>query len=169
MRCDVDPCDTSPSDIPVFAEFAGLKWYQCENWDFGPSHGGGPSAVAINGGKDSIFPRVTRAENTDGVKRYRKVFGKNVGVSDWNEFYVNVIQNANQSFSRDHTAIVKGTLTDDMFDKPNDAAFSSTQAGLFTCAVGDYFALWIRQELYAGGTNPQRGQDIVIQIELMED
>ena len=79
MRCDVDPCDVSPIDLPVFAEFTGLKWYQCENWDFGASHGGGPSAVAINGGKDSIFPRVARAENTDGIKRYRKVFGKNVG------------------------------------------------------------------------------------------
>jgi len=168
MRCDIDPCDVSPVDLQVFADFTGLKWFQCENWDFGTDHGGGYSTVVINGGQDAIFPRVTRAQNADGVKRYRKVFGKNVGQSDWNEFYINIIKNANQSFARDHTAIAKGTLTDDMFDKPNDAAFSS-RAGPYTCQVGEYFALWIRQELYAGGTNPQRGQGIIIQIELQED
>ena len=169
MRCDVDPCDLSPSDIPLFAEFTGLKWYQCENWEFGVDHGGSYSDVAINGGKDSVFPRVTRSQNEDGVKRYRKVFGKNVGSSDWNEFYVNIIQNATSQFARDSIAIVAGTATDDMYDKPNDAAFSSTQAGPFTCTVGDYFAIWLKQELYAGGENPARGQDITIQIQLMED
>jgi len=169
MRFDIDPLDTAGYDLPVFAEFTGLKWYQCTNWDFGPSHGGGVSATVITGGKDSIFPRVTRTQNEDGVKRYRKVFGRNVGSSNWDEFNVIVTKNASATFSRDRTAIAPGTLTDDMFDKPNDDAFSESIAGPFTAAVNDYFALWIRQELYAGGTNPKRGQDIQIQIELMED
>ena len=169
MRLDIDPLDTSPFDTPVFAEFTGLKWYQCVTWDIGVDHGGGPSDVVITGGKDSIFPRVTRIQNEDGVKRYRKIFGRNVGSSNWDEFYVNIIQNASLTFTRDRTAIAPGTLTDDMFDKPNDIDFSETQAGPYTCMTGDYFALWIRQELYAGGTNPQRGENIQIQIQLMEE
>jgi len=169
MRLDLEALDSSPFDTIVFSEFTGLKWYQCANWEFGESHGGSISATAITGGEDAVFPRVTRTENTNGVKRYRKIFGKNVGYENWAEFYVDIIQNANSSFSRDHTAIAAGTADDDMSTKPADLSFSTLRAGPFSCDVGGVFAVWIRQELYAGGVNPKRGQDITVSIQVIEE
>jgi len=169
MKLDIEPLDTALFDIVTFAEFTGLKWYQCTNWAFGPSHGGVISATAITGGEDAVFPRVTRTENTNGVKRYRKIFGKNVGYENWAEFYVDIIQNANSSFSRDHTAIAAGTADDDMSTKPADLSFSTLRAGPFSCDVGGSFGVWLRQELYAGWSNPKRGQNITVSIQVIEE
>ena len=72
MRCDVDPCDVSPIDLPVFAEFTGLKWYQCENWDFGASHGVTPFAGVwveiVHGPAETMVRHLSHPSRVCGLK-----------------------------------------------------------------------------------------------------
>lgn len=163
MQCDIDPCDLAGSDILFISDIAGLEVYQCASWALGPSHGGIISATQITGGKDSVFGRLSLADNQAGKTNYYKTFWKNAG-ADWGPVRAEVVMNSSSQFARESVALALGTSTDDMTNKPNDSSFLRTTETVNSVVTGGNIPIWIRQIVTAGGPTAERGQDIQVQI-----
>lgn len=168
MQPDISPPDIYPPDVPVGGAFAGLKVYQCLNWAQDDNHGGDISTVRIYDGLHKIFSRIGRAVNIAGGIQYRKTHWKNVSDDAWEYAYVAVVTNATSSCPRDVISVAIGEKEDHIQNKPNDSSFLTTRVGPITVPAGDYFAVWIKETLTAGGSTPERYNNVAVVLELQE-
>jgi hypothetical protein len=168
MQSDIDPCDLSPCDLVFGGEITGLIIKRCSNWEQGPTHGGAMGNVRIFDGHDEIFTRTSLEDNQNGVTNYFKTFWQNIGDNTWPRLRAIVTINASSQFARESVAVALGDETDNMTNKPNDSGFSNQTAIIDEIEPGEAIPIWIRQRITAGGENAERGQNVQVQIMLME-
>ncbi len=169
MQPDISPPDIyGPDSASLGGSFAGLKVYQCVNWDQDANHGGDISTVRVYDGLYKIFNRIGRALNIAGGTQYRKTHWKNVSGDSWENAYVVIVTNASSSCSRDLISVAIGAKEDFIQNAPNESSFSATRVGPVTVASNDYFALWIKESLSAGGSTPERYNAVNVVLELQE-
>jgi len=169
MQPDISPPDIyGPDAASLGGGFAGLKVYQCLNWAQDDNHGGDISTIRIYDGLNKIFGRIGRVINIEGGTQYRKTHWKNVSDIAWENAYVVVVTNASSSCPRDLISIAIGEKEDLIQNKPNDSSFSSIKVGPVTVSAGDYFAVWIKETLTAGGSTPERYNAVNVVLELQE-
>ena len=168
MQSDIDPCDLSPCDLSLGGEITGLIIRRCSNWEQGPMHGGAMGDVRIFDGHDEIFTRVSLLDNQLGATYHYKTFWVNIGDNIWPQLRAEVILNSSSQFARESVAVALGDDTDDMTNKPNDADFGYQTAIVEETEPGGAIPIWIRQRISPGGQNPERGQNIQVQIMLVK-
>lgn len=168
MQPDITPPDIYPPDIPLGGMFAGLKVYQCLNWAQDDNHGGDISTIRVYDGLNKVFGRIGRAINIAGGTQYRKTHWKNTGTDAWENAYVTVVTNATSTCPRDTISVAIGVKDDLIQNKPNDVSFSSIKVGPVSVSAGDYFAVWIKETLTAGGLTPDRYNNVSVVLELQE-
>jgi len=140
---------------------ANIKFYQCQSWLSGESHGGdidtGSGSGEITSGVDqNIFDDVTNLERVDGDTDYRKIYVRNENADTWEsvKLWVDTFTPA----ANDEISIKAGTDGGIVSGEGNTAGYvsPSSKAHGDVINIGDlaqnaYASVWIKRIVAAAG------------------
>jgi len=130
-----------------------FRWYQCQSWAEGSSHGGPPNfdAEITPGGRHTVFDRVIPAESAGGDIEYRKIYIRNESSEDW---LVRLWISQQTPFAEDEIAVALAASDDDTQLEAQNYAYlqpsSYDESTLeFTLAAGSWQGIWLRRTVTA--------------------
>ena len=94
-----------------------IKFYQCETWTEGTTHGGGISATEIpDATLENVFDNIDPEEHESGDTEYRKIYCKNENTDLWPEVLVWISQFTPWTYDEISICVDQATWTDTQTD-----------------------------------------------------